>query len=222
MENIIEILKYIGPFVGVYIGWILSQKSEKYKINYEEQKRIKNTLFNMLEIRNNLLQYEKIDRTLRLVISKIKAHPKYVVDDEINSTYFKNFIGKLLFNFNENYENDFGVKFNQSVVNLSEINPVLAFRINGKQNVKKFIESWETESIKILDADKVEEIEEALLYFKPRLVNEINSDLIEIINDIMDLIGDDDIKKETIEVIRNKTQQENDADLTEYIDRMFG
>jgi hypothetical protein len=76
MSYIIEILEYIGPFVGIYIGWLLGRKSEKDKIKNEEQKVIKSTLFLMLEIRNGLLQLKKIDKSLRILIPKIKQHPK--------------------------------------------------------------------------------------------------------------------------------------------------
>jgi hypothetical protein len=222
LENIIEILKYIGPFVGVYIGWLLRQKSEKHKIKYEEQKRIKNTLFNMLEIRNGLLQSKRIDRMLRVLIPKIKAHPKFNQEEEINPIEFKNFIRKLLLNFNDdNHEINFNQKFKQSVENLSEINPILAFKINGKQNVRKYVDGWEMESRNIMDSENVEGVEEALEAYKPKLIDEIDFDLTEIILEIADLITEDQIKEDAKEMITKKNEKESESDFSEYIDRMF-
>lgn len=176
----------------------------------------------MLEIRNSLLQSKRIDRMLRVLIPKIKAHPKFNQEEEINPLEFKNFIRKLLLNFNDdNHEIDFNQKFKLSVENLSEINPTLAYRINGKQNVRKYVDGWEMESRNLMDAENVEGIEAALEDYKPKLIDEIDSDLTKIISEIADLINEDKIKEDAKKMIRKKTEKETDSDFSEYIDRMF-
>lgn len=48
----------------------------------------------------------------------------------------------------ENYLKDIKKQFMNSIDNLSEIDPLLAYRINGKQNIQDYLNSWEAESKK--------------------------------------------------------------------------
>ncbi len=52
--HIIEILKYIGSLVGVFVGCLLAHKNENDKIKYSELRQLKRSLYVLLEIINSL------------------------------------------------------------------------------------------------------------------------------------------------------------------------
>jgi hypothetical protein len=222
MDYLIEILKYIGPFIGVLIGWFLSRKSEKDKIKYDEQKRVKRILFILLEIRNELLQSKKMDKYLRVYIDKVKV--KFNIDESeyIDSSKLKVFLKGLLMKVNgENNHFDLNNQFNECVDNLSEIDPFLAYRINGKQNIRSFIENWENETKKVLESENINEVENMVSHFRPKLVDEIQNDLSEIISEVTELTSDKNLKEEISEFLKEPTESDYENDIGEYIDRMF-
>lgn len=222
MDYLIEILKYIGPFIGVLIGWFLSRKSEKDKIKYDEQKRVKRILFILLEIRNELLQSKKMDKYLRIYIDKVKVKFNIDESENIDSSELKLFLKGLLMKVNgENNHFDLNNQFNECVDNLSEIDPFLAYRINGKQNIRSFIENWENETKKVLESENINEVENMLNHFRPKLVDEIQNDLSEIINEVTELTNDKNLKEEITDFLKEPTESDYENDIGEYIDRMF-
>ena len=222
MDYLIEILKYIGPFIGVLIGWILSRKSEKDKVKYDEQKRVKRILFILLEIRNELLQSKKMDKYLRIYIDKVKVKFNIDESENIDSSELKLFLKGLLMKVNgENNHFDLNNQFNECIDNLSEIDPFLAYRINGKQNIRSFIENWENETKKVLESENINEVENMVNHFRPKLVDEIQNDLSEIINEVTELTNDKNLKEEITDFLKEPTESDYENDIGEYIDRMF-
>jgi len=222
MDYLIEFLKYIGPFVGVLIGWFLSRKSEKDKIKYDEQKRVKRILFILLEIRNELLQSKKMDKYLRIYIDKVKVKFSISESENIDSSELKLFLKGLITKVNgENNHFDLNNQFNECIDNLSEIDPFLAYRINGKQNIRSFIENWENETKKVLESENINEVENTVGHFRPKLVEEIQNDLSEIINEVTELTGDKNLKEEIMEYLKEPTESDYENDIGEYIDRIF-
>lgn len=222
MDYLIEILKYIGPFIGVLIGWFLSRKSEKDKIKYDEQKRVKRILFILLEIRNELLQSKKMDKYLRIYIDKVKVKFNIDESENIDSSELKLFLKGLLMKVNgENNHFDLNNQFNECIDNLSEIDPFLAYRINGKQNIRSFIENWENETKKVLEYENINEVENMVSHFRPKLIDEIQNDLSEIINEVTELTNDKNLKEEITHFLKEPTESDYENDIGEYIDRMF-
>ncbi|MFA5296654.1 MAG: hypothetical protein WC389_00420 [Lutibacter sp.] len=222
MSYIIEILKYIGPFAGVYLGWYLARKSEKDKIKNNEQKIIKSILFIMLEIRNGLIQLKKIDKSLRILMAKIKQHQKFDKDEKTDPKLLRLMLRKMMDNLNgENNDIDLNQKFNLCIENLSGIKPLLAYKINGKQNVRKYVDDWESEIRELVNLDNVADIEKTLEHFKPKLIDEIKSDLNEIIKNIVTFIDDKNTKIETKELLIELTEKEFEKDFSDYIDKIL-
>lgn len=222
MEYTIEILKYIGPFIGVLIGWFLNSKSEKKKIEYDESRKIKRILFILLEIRNELLQPKKIDKYLRVYIEKVKSKFDINEIDDIDYEQLRNILKNLLIKINgTNNQFDLYKQFNECIDNLSEIDPILAYRINGKQNIRNFIESWENETISVLAYENINEVESMISHFKPKLIDDIQYDLSIIIKDVAKLTDDSTVLKETSNLLKEPTDAEYENDITEFIDKMF-
>ena len=222
MDYLIEVLKYIGPFIGVLIGWFLSRKSEKDKIKYDEQKRVKRILFILLEIRNELLQSKKMDKYLRVYIDKVKVKFNIDESENIDSSELKAFLKDLIMKVNgDNNYFDLNSQFNECIDNLSEIDPFLAYRINGKQNIRSFIENWENETKKVLEPENISEVEDMISHFRPKLVDEIQNDLSEIIIEVTELTSDKNLKEEISEFLKEPTESDYENDIGEYIDRIF-
>ncbi|HNP07153.1 MAG TPA: hypothetical protein PKN99_05985, partial [Cyclobacteriaceae bacterium] len=60
----LEIIKYLLPVFGVVVGWMLSQLGEKNKAIREDKRRLKKTLYYLLEIRYHLKLFETDDETI--------------------------------------------------------------------------------------------------------------------------------------------------------------
>lgn len=222
MKIALEILQYIGPFIGVFIGYFLSQRSEKKKIQYDEKKKIKHTLFLLLEIRNELTDILKADKFLRIYVDKVKEKLNVAEPTPEESALLK----QLMFNLNntmksENRADSLEIQFSSCVKNLSEINPLLAYRINGKQDLRRFIENWENQSKQILSLEDFNQTEQMLEHFKPKVINELESDLNEIIKNVAKLTGNKEIIEDTTELINQKSDGEYENGIAEYVEKMF-
>lgn len=222
MKLTFEILQYIGPFVGVFIGWYLSQRSEKRKIRYDEKKKVNHTLFLLLEIRTELTNILRDDKFLRIYIDKVKAKLNVAEPTQQESALLKTFMIKLKNSIKtESSKNNIETQFSNCVTNLSEINPILAFRINGKQDVRKFLENWETQSKEILSLEDFEQTEQMLKNFKPKMIEELEIDLNDIILSVAELTEDDKIIDDTKELIQHKSDDEYEKEIGKLVEKMF-
>lgn len=221
MEYVIEILKYIGPFVGVFIGWLLTRKSETDKIRYNEVKQIKRSLFVLLEIRNQLVVSKRIDRYLTVITEQLNEKLKEHTDEKINPKQYGQLIKAILPSLiGENFQKDLKQQFSKCIESLSEIDPVLAYKLNGKQNIQDYISKWENESTNLFEFESFEEIQNVMALYKPKLVDEIKTDLETIIQDVAALIGSDEVKSIN-NLIEEPEDQEIQEDVKGYLDKML-
>ncbi len=222
MKIVFEILQYIGPFVGVFIGWYLSRRSENRKIQYDEKKKVNHTLFLLLEIRTELTNIVKEDKFLRTYIDKIKLKLNVAEPTIEERATLKRFMKNL--NHKMKSDNQISIIANQFTVcvrNLSEINPLLAHRINGKQHLSKYIEDWEEQTEQTLSLEDFNQAEEMLKFFKPKIINELEIDINEIILKVAELTDDDQTIKGAIELIERKFEEECEKDVANLVDKMF-
>jgi hypothetical protein len=221
MENIIELVKYIGPLVGVFIGWLLSRKNESDKNKYSETRQIKRSLYVLLEIRNQLVVSKRLDKYLGKIVERLNAKIDSDIDDEIEFEQFKDLMYKILPSITgENYHKDLSEQFKKCIDNLSEINPFLAYRINGKQNIQDYLSSWENESKNYFQFNSIEEIQGAIDLFKPRIIDELKSDLETIMVDVAKLVGSKEVLK-VKKTMSEPEEKEIDKDVEEWIDRVY-
>lgn len=221
MENFIEILKYIGPFIGVFIGWLLTRKNDNDKIKYSEKKQIKKSLYVLLEIRNQLAISKRMDKYLSVLVAKINLMLQDYTDEKIEKDQVKGLMEQILPSLvGENFQLDLKEQFVKLIDNLSEIDPILAYRINGKQNIQDYIKSWEDKSKKYFELESVEDIEKSMDFFKPNVINEIKGDIETIIIDIAELINKKEVER-IKEIITEPEELEMEQDIEEYLDRIF-
>lgn len=222
MNILLEILQYIGPFIGVLIGWFLSQRSEKKKIQYDERKKVNHTLFLLLEIRNELTNILKDDKFLRTYIDKVKEKLNVAEPTAEENTLLKGFMLNLKNTMkSDNQTDNLESQFLSCVRNLSEINPILAYRISGKQDLRKFIQNWENQSKQVLSLEDFNQTEQMLEHFKPKVINELETDLNDIIINVAKLTENEQVIKNTTELIQRKSDEEFEKEITELVGRLF-
>ncbi|WP_299584662.1 hypothetical protein [uncultured Sunxiuqinia sp.] len=221
MENLIEILKYIGPFIGVFIGWLLTRKNENDKIKYSEIRQIKRSLYVLLEIRNQITISKRMDKYLGILVEKLNLMFKEYTEEEIEAEQFKGLFKQILPSLiGENFQKDLKEQFEKCIDNLSEIDPILTYRINGKQNIHDYIQSWEQESKCYFELESVEDIQNIIEHFKPKLVDELKSDIESIIIDIAHLISKEEAEN-VKDIIAEPEDLEIEIDIEGYLERIF-
>jgi len=221
MDYFIEILKYLGPFIGIFIGWLLTRKSETDKIRYNEIKQVKRSLYVLLEIRNQLVVSKRLDRYMTVIIEQINEKLIGHTDEKVNPHQYSHILKAILPSLiGENFQKDLKQQFSKCIESLSEIDPVLAYRLNGKQNIQDYISKWESESTNIFEIESIEDVQNVMDHFKPKLVDEIKIDLETIIQNVAALIGSDEVKS-----INDLIQEPEDLDIQEdvqrYLDKML-
>jgi len=222
MKIILEILQYVGPFIGVLIGWFLSQRSEIKKIQYDERKKVKNTLFLLLEIRNELTNILQEDKFLRTFVDKVKEKLNVAEPTAREHIMLKEFMSNLKSTMkSENHSDKLENQFLSCVHNLSEINPILAYRISGKQDLRKFIENWEKQSRQVLILEDFKQTEQLLEHFKPKVINELEMELRDIIISVAKLTDDEHVIEDTIELIRQRSDVQFEEKISELVGKLF-
>lgn len=221
MENLIDILKYIGPFIGVFIGWLLTRKNDNDKIKYSEMRQIKRSLYVLLEIRNQITISIRMDKYLGILVEKLNLMLKEYTEEKIEAEQFKGLFKQILPSLiGETIQKDLKEQFEKCIDNLSEIDPILTYRINGKQNIHDYIQSWEKESKSYFELESVEDIQNIIEHFKPKLVDELKNDIESIIIDIAHLISKKEVEN-VKDIIAEPEDLEIEIDIEGYLERIF-
>lgn len=221
MDYFIEILKYIGPFIGVFIGWLLTRKSETDKIRYNEIRQVKRSLYVLLEIRNQLIVSKRLDNYMKVITEQLNEKLKGITEEKFTPQQFSQLLKNILPSLiGESFQKDLKQQFSKCIESLSEVDPVLAYRLNGKQNIQDYISKWESESKSLFEFESIEDVQNVMDHYKPKLVDEIKSDLESIIQDIAALIGKDEVKNIN-DLIQEPEEQEIREDVKDYLDKML-
>jgi hypothetical protein len=228
MDKWIESLKYIGPLIGVFIGWLLSRKSDNDKLVREDKKKLKRTLRLLLDLRYEINLVRRDEDFINIYIEAVKTkfgeigqldpdQTKKIVDllrkmiDEAGLTITKQTSKQT----KENFE--------KAIDTLSEIDPILAYRLNGKQNIQEFFGEWEEISKKSLDewvTDK-DDVKNMIQHFKPKVLNDAIRDLDSCLIEIATQLDRATLSK-TKEIISEKDIYEKQIEIYQFVERMFG
>jgi hypothetical protein len=221
MENIIDILKYIGPLIGVFVGWLLARKNENDKIKYSELRQLKRSLYVLLEIRNQISLTKRMDKYLNILVDKLNIILSNYTEEKIQPDQYKALLKHLLPSIiGENIQKDLMEQFSKCIDNLSEIDPILAYRINGKQNVQDYIQSWEDETKVFFELESVEDIQSVIEHFRPTLIDEIKGDIESIIIDIAVLISKKEVEK-VKDILKEPEDLEIEIDIESNLEKIF-
>lgn len=135
------------PIGTLVFGWFLNEYG-KYLVGRKEDKRkLKRLLFNLLELRHILKQIAEIEISFDSTFAKAKEMSLYEIDSQ-DDTY-NEAKKKLIKAFQDVFLNseriDYVGSHIEKVVNeLSEIDPVFAFELKDKYNVKAKLQRMNT------------------------------------------------------------------------------
>jgi hypothetical protein len=221
MNYLLEISKYLWPLLGVFLGWLLTQKSETKKNQHNEIRQIKRSLYVLLEIRNQLAVTKRIDRYITSLTeqlnSKIEGESIEKIDKKILIDLVQQIMPSLM---GVSYHKDLKEQFRNCIDSLSEIDPLLAYRLNGKQNIQDYIESWQDRSTAILGFDSHEDAIKEIERFKPKLIHEIMTDVESTIEEVARLISKNELAR-VREAMSEIEDQHVQSQVSEYINRML-
>jgi hypothetical protein len=212
---------------------MLSKLGEKNKAIREDKRRLKKTLYYLLEIRYHLKLFETDDETINTLYAMIKNKLGNIKDiQELSKENFKLaarfFIGILKDNKPEITKRDIehlSKNYMQCVENLSEVDPILAFRLKGKENVQQLLkEILDGTKSSILEYTKnvndVTELEKAMRHFEPKILRETLRELESILVEIAKQISRS-ILKQTRERISNQGLKRNESEIEGIFDRIM-
>ncbi|SHG77176.1 hypothetical protein SAMN04488109_1766 [Chryseolinea serpens] len=188
-----ELLKQYLPVVTLMIGWALSQLSDFFKVNREDRRRIKKTIFYLLEVRHQLGFLTGIHKTFKANTPFLRKKLATQLPSDISDEQFFQAISPLLTLIAKNRsilpEEDLRAlssNYSKTVEGLSEIDPVLAYRLQGRQGIQNLLNNLsETtkQSISQLTGELGEggQFDKAMQTVSPKVISEMVNDLQDII-----------------------------------------
>ena len=217
MEYLIELLKFFGTAIGVIIGWALTRKNDSEKIKYSEIRKIKRSLFVLLEIRHQIA----LDKYLNILSEELILKISENTDEKIEPVELKGFITQIKsVIINENFKTNLKAQFDKCIDDLSEIDPVLTFRINGKQHVQDYFNTIENMTKSYYQTESVEDIKRTINSFNSKLFDEIRNEIESIIIYLAELIGKKEVGR-VKEIISEPEDLSSKIDIDRYVETII-
>jgi hypothetical protein len=142
MEAFSEVIKYYVPVFILILGWLLKMLDDRSKANRDDKRKLKKALFYLLEVRYQLKLLVIEDMQLNYFIKMFKKHLGHIpeianLDDDVLKKIIKPLLNKVIEKpfTSEKDRDELKTNYLKSVDNLSEVDPILAFRLHGRQNV---------------------------------------------------------------------------------------
>jgi hypothetical protein len=221
---------YVSALFSVAFGWCLNELSQWFRTRKDDRKIKKQILFNLLEtnfILNQLNTSELVQIVTEKVFGKIPEEERTEEFKEylfklyttmLNETTYKN-VAENLTNIEEKYSN--------AVDNLASIDPITAYRLNGKTKILQVFElmmsyynqiPFPKNEIQIED-----QIKSQIEAMKPEMIKEAISELEE---EIIDIAFSIDLwtwwkTKSTLKRIKIRIKGEFEDKIDEIFDSMF-
>ena len=140
--NINSLIPAFTTIVGLIVGWILNELTYLFRSKRENRRQLNAALFNLMDVRFILVNTDP-DRFIDLIASVLKRKfasqlPKDldVVVGQIMNIFFQALIAERQMGELKSI----GAKYSQSVDELSKIDPILAYRLSGKQKFHNYVE----------------------------------------------------------------------------------
>jgi hypothetical protein len=223
----IDALKYFSPLIGVFVGWLLSQLSERNKSAREDKRKLKRTIFYLLEVRHHLSMYVIDEAQIAAYISLLKSRyePFKNVEHGQLKVLLSSFLNKILFDkplMSTQEIESLNSNYLRCIDNLSEIEPVMAFRLHGRQNIKQLLGEFNSRSqVSVVDLTSdirdVEEVKEVFRKIEPNLIKEVIKDINEILMQLSRVVSETTLK-EVREKISPRTSKAELAQMEKFLD----
>jgi len=223
---------YITALFSIAFGWSLNELGQWIRTRQGDKKIKKKILYNLLEtnfIFNQLDTTELVNLLSERILLRI---PKQEQTDEAKH-YLKQLYSRLLGDFVQDNvaENlkDIEKEYSSAVENLATIDPITAYRLNGKT---KIIETFSLlqnyyEGVKQQFPDDIEEIQStidlATETIKPEIIKDAINDLESEIRDIAFSI---DVKtwfkvKKTLKSLKERIRKDGATKIDDLLDKLI-
>jgi len=216
------------PFIGVAFGWLLSQYGKYSTDRKEDKRKLKKTLFNILELRWLLNKEFTFENHINIFLAKFSkqisdkfGYDNNEVEQEIKQ--FKPIIFELIKDKLVEPERvkEIEVKIDTTISELSEIYPIFAYELSGQYKIKERLDKSEQYF------DKIKQYTEEMPFnlkdwIQPKLNKKLIDDLDIYIIEIAKKIGRKS-KKEvllTLEAPTNDDTNEMDDLINDYIEKI--
>lgn len=133
----------IFSLLGVIVGWILNEVSFLIRTRHQDKRRLKEVLFNLLEVWHYLKisNPEIIIDTLVNVVSVRYRVPNNGVS--FLKEFYRDFFNDFLQNFIKKNINKLKKRYENSITYLAQIDPYLAYKLSEKTSIYEYIDTFE-------------------------------------------------------------------------------
>lgn len=178
---------FVGTLLAVVIGWSLNQFSSKKKDTREDKKILKESLFYLLELRY-LITNLNVGKLLTIATTEIlKKFPKELQNetsiDVVRKTLHPYLVLLIKETFLEN-ENSLSSQYKAAIVKLSSVDPILAYRLSGKENVIRQVEKIKQEAINLVPNNSDEDAK-IISAISTELDDKIFSDFLPLLDELI-------------------------------------
>ncbi|WP_276133269.1 hypothetical protein [Polluticoccus soli] len=219
------------------LGVIISHIAQWYKGRKEDNRKRKEALFFLLEFRALIPKFHltpAIDFYAQKFVKRFSENPTPEMVNTV-SELFSPVIVNLVNDVLKNSYEDLEAGFRSTVINLSAVDPVLAFHLNGKQSILSQFDTLKSKIDLIATSEKDENLKESTERIKKLLFNKMDEKFFkQSIESIEDLIFDiankiylvNGHKKMNVVLagIEGKPLQENEEinqDIDKYFDHIY-
>jgi hypothetical protein len=204
MHQTIELLKYLGPIIGVFIGWFLSSQNLKDKTIQEDKRTLKNVLYFLLEMRSQLNLYVVDDAEWKSINEMIKK--RFPISDS-DERILKSIVRKVLpeivmakISLSREEIEILNSNFTSCLRSLSEVDPILASRLSAKQNIKGLLSPHVGKSNLFIsdllaDVNDANELNVVVKQLEPKFLSEMVVDLEKVLIEIAQRIDKLTVKR---------------------------
>jgi len=223
---------YITALISITFGWFLNELGQWFRTRQDDKKIKRRILYNLLET-NFIFNQLDTSNIVELLTERILLRvPKHEQTDEVkqylNKLYSGLIDGLIQDNVADNLES-IEEKYTNAVDSLATIDPVTAYRLNGKTKIIETFDLLEDyyEEVKQQfpnDADEIQgAIELATNSIKPKIIKEAIEDLEDKIRDIAFSI---DIRtwykvKQTLRSSKDRIRKDGVKKIDELLDKLI-
>lgn len=222
---------YIGALFSVAFGWCLNEIGQWLRTRKEDKKIKKQILYNLLETNFIFNQLDTSEITQMLTDRILLRFPKNEQTEELKqylNQLYSGIIGRLLKDDVADKLENIEEKYTKAVDNLATIDPITAYRLNGKTNIMQIFDLLQDYFEEVKGDFPGEEelvqnqISSTANVLKPEIIKDAISDLEEEIKDIAFTINPWTwVKvKRTLKASKGRIKNEGEKKIDELLDKL--
>lgn len=178
---------FISALISVAVGWFLNELSQWFRVRKEDKRIKKEVLFNLLETHFTLRRID-MSEYVTLVTDRVMAlYP----EEQRTEKFRKELLGfytqtakQMIKMIISDKQEILVAKYTNAIDNLAKIDPITAYRLNGKANVMQVFEAIEaslssalTDLVGQQQQEVQSQLSQAMDYIKPNMLTETIDDL---------------------------------------------